>query len=147
MPASRAGLAEQDRGNSGVYLQGRYEVQILDSFGAALEGQNDLGAVYGQHDASSNAALPSGTWQSYDIEFRAARWEDGQKTGDARATVYLNGEKVQDDVPLSASTLLGDPEADSPGPIVLQDHGSKVSFRNVWVLPGADTPLLPPPTP
>ncbi|QFP75874.1 DUF1080 domain-containing protein [Deinococcus sp. AJ005] len=147
VPASRTGLAEQDRGNSGVYLQGRYEVQILDSFGATLEGQNDLGAIYGQHDARSNAALPSGTWQSYDIEFRAARWEDGQKTGDARATVYLNGEKVQDDVPLSASTLLGDPEADSPGPIVLQDHGSKVSFRNVWVLPGAELPPSSPTAP
>ncbi len=136
LPPSRAGLSEQDRGNSGVYLQGRYEVQILDSFGSALAGQNDLGAIYGQHDASSNEALPSGTWQSYDIEFRAARWQDGQKTEDARATVYLNGQKVQDDVALRTSTLLGVPEGQTPGPIVLQDHGSNVSFRNIWVMPG-----------
>lgn len=135
VPASRTALPEQDRGNSGVYLQGRYEVQILDSFRATLAGQNDLGAIYGQHDASSNAALPSGTWQSYDIQFRAARWKDGQKTEDARVSVWLNGEKIQDDVALNASTLLGDPEAENPGPIVLQDHASKVSFRNIWVLP------------
>lgn len=138
VPPSRAGLGEQDRGNSGVYLQGRYEVQILDSFGAALSGQDDLGAIYGQHDASSNEALPSGTWQSYDIDFRAARWSGGQKTEAARATVYLNGQKVQDDVALSGATLLGDAEAEAPGPIVLQDHGSAVSFRNVWVLPAGE---------
>ncbi len=140
LPATRAGLGEQDRANSGVYLQGRYEVQILDSFGGALAGQNDLGAIYGQHDASTNAALPSGTWQSYDIEFRAARWSGGQKTEDARATVWLNGEKVQDDVALSGPTMLGAPEADTPGPIVLQDHGSGVSFRNIWVQSGRSTP-------
>lgn len=139
LPPSRAGRAEQDRGNSGVYLQGRYEVQILDSFGTGLAGRDDLGAIYGQHDASSNEALPSGTWQSYDIDFRAARWSAGQKTEDARATVYLNGEKVQDDVTLSGPTRLGDPEADTPGPIVLQDHGSAVSFRNIWVLPAGES--------
>lgn len=133
LPPTRPGAAEQDRANSGVYLQGRYEVQILDSFGAALSGQNDLGAIYGQQDASSNAALPAGTWQSYDIEFRAARWTGGQKTEDARATVWLNGEKIQDNVALSGPTMLGAPEADTPGPIVLQDHGSGVSFRNIWV--------------
>ncbi|WP_165795189.1 3-keto-disaccharide hydrolase [Deinococcus koreensis] len=135
LPVTPGALPEQDRGNSGVYLQGRYELQLLDSFGGALSGKNDLGAIYGQRDASSNAALPAGTWQTYDVEFRAARWQGGRKTDDARMTVWLNGEKVQDDVPLSASTFLGEPEADTPGPLVLQDHGNRVQFRNIWLLP------------
>ncbi|MFC3833238.1 MULTISPECIES: 3-keto-disaccharide hydrolase [Deinococcus] len=138
VPVTRGGLPEQERGNSGVYLQGRYEVQILDSYGQPPTGQDDLGAVYGQHAPAVNAALPSGAWQSYDIEFRAARWEGTQKTADARVTVYLNGEKVQDDVALSGSTLLGEPEAASDGPVVLQDHGSEVQFRNIWVAPLED---------
>ena len=135
VPVTRTGLPEQDRSNSGVYLQGRYEVQILDSFGQPLTGQDDLGAVYGLHAASVNAALPAGTWQSYDIDFRAARWEGTQKTADARVTVYLNGEKVQDDVAVTGSTMLGEPEAATDGPVVLQDHGSEVQFRNIWVAP------------
>lgn len=143
LPVSRADLNEQDRGNSGVYLQGRYEMQILDSFGAALSGRNDLGAVYGQHDASTNAALPSGTWQSYDVHFRAARWEGGKKVEDARVSAWLNGEQIQDNVAVNAATLLGDPEADSPGPIVLQDHASTVSFRNIWVLPEDEATQTP----
>lgn len=143
VPPTRADVAEQDRGNSGVYLQGRYEVQILDSYGATLEGKNDLGAIYGQHDASANAALPAGTWQTYDLHFRAARWQDGQKVADARVSVWLNGDRIQDDVTLNAPTLLGDPETDAPGPIVLQDHASKVSFRNIWVLPDAGAAQLP----
>ncbi|GHF55626.1 hypothetical protein HNQ07_003330 [Deinococcus metalli] len=135
LPVTRPGVPEQDRANSGVYLQGRYEVQILDSFGTALGGRDDLGAVYGQRDAASNEALPAGTWQTYDILFRAARWQGGEKAQDARMTVYLNGEKVQDDVPVSGSTLLGAPEADADGPLVLQDHGSAVQFRNIWAAP------------
>ncbi|WP_309571593.1 DUF1080 domain-containing protein [Deinococcus sp.] len=135
VPVTPDGLPEQERGNSGVFLQGRYEVQILDSFGQALEGHDDVGAIYGQADATSNEALPAGTWQTYDVQFRTARWSEGQKTEDARATVYLNGERVQDDVPMPASTLLGAPEADSDGPVVLQDHGSAMQFRNIWVAP------------
>ncbi len=126
---------EQDRGNSGVYLQGRYELQILDSFGKTLADKNDLGAIYGVRDASGNAALPAGTWQSYDVSFRAARWQGGQKTEDARVTAWLNGEKVQDNVDLPGSTFLGDPETDAPGPIRLQDHANKVQFRNIWIAP------------
>jgi hypothetical protein len=140
LPVTRSGTPEQERGNSGVYLQGRYEVQLLDSFGQPLEGQNDLGAVYGQTDAATNAALPAGTWQTCDLEFRAARWQDGQKTADARVTVYMNGDRVQDDVPIRASTLLGAPEADSDGPVVLQDHGAAVQFRNIWVTPLSGAP-------
>lgn len=135
VPVTPEGLPEQERGNSGVFLQGRYEVQILDSFGQVLGGHNDVGAIYGRADATLNAALPAGTWQTYDVQFRAPRWSEGQKTEDARVTVYLNGERVQADVPISASTLLGAPEADSDGPVVVQDHGSAVQFRNIWVAP------------
>ncbi|MGI8746736.1 MAG: 3-keto-disaccharide hydrolase [Deinococcus sp.] len=138
LPTSSADLPEQQRGNSGVYLQGRYEVQILDSYGRGLDGRNDLGAIYGVKDAASNASLPSEIWQSYDIDFRAARWSGGQKTENARVSVRLNGELIQDRVSVPGSTLLGDPEGPGDGPIVLQDHGDKVQFRNIWLRPAAN---------
>ena len=135
VPVTSENLPEQDRGNSGLYLQGRYELQILDSFNHPLADKNDLGAIYGVRDASSDAALPAGTWQGYDVQFRAARWQGGQKTENARVSVWLNGEKVQGDVELPGSTFLGDPEADAPGPVRLQDHANKVQFRNIWIVP------------
>lgn len=135
VPATSPGLDEQARGNSGVYLQGRYELQILDSFGKTLQDKNDLGALYGVRDASTNASLPVEVWQSYDVVFRAARWSGGTKTQGAVVTARLNGDLVQDNVELPGSTLLGDPEAEAPGPIVLQDHGNRVRFRNIWIQP------------
>ena len=129
----------QDRGNSGVYVQGRYEVQILDSYGLKSE-KNDCAAIYGVAAPKVNACKAPTVWQSYDIEFTAPAFENGKRREPARMTVYHNGTKVQDDVPIpvdnTTAGLGGDPC--SPGPILLQDHGHPVQFRNVWLLPLKD---------
>lgn len=124
---------EQDRGNSGVYLQGRYEVQVLDSFERPLADRNDCGAIYGTRDADSNRALPAEAWQSYDIVFRAPRWEGDVKLAPARISVTWNGVLVHDDVEVQSSTGAGDPEKPAPGPLRLQDHGHRVRYRNLWM--------------
>jgi hypothetical protein len=126
----------QGRGNSGVYLQGRYEVQVLDSFG--LEGRHDeCGGIYSVRPPDANACFPPGTWQTYDIEFRAARFDaDGQPVAPARLTVYLNGIKIHDDAACPRITTAA-PVQETPekGPLYLQDHGDPVRYRNVWILP------------
>jgi hypothetical protein len=136
----------QARGNSGVYVQGRYEVQVLDSYG--LDSQdNDCGAIYEVSKPKVNACKAPTVWQSYDIEFTAPKCADGKITEPAHITVYHNGVKVQDDVRLvrkdkdgkeeivtnTRAGLGGDPC--KPGPILLQDHGNPVQFRNVWLVP------------
>ena|SRR5438105_2124682 len=130
------GGAGQGRGNSGVYLQGRYEVQILDSYGVK-SGKNDCAAIYGVAAPTENVCKAPTVWQSYDIEFTAPKFENGKKTEPVRMTVYHNGVKVHDDVkvPVDNTTagLGGDPS--TPGPILLQDHGHPVQFRNIWLLP------------
>ncbi|MDQ8705086.1 DUF1080 domain-containing protein [Streptomyces sp. LHD-70] len=126
----------QDRGNSGVYLQERYEVQILDSYGVRELANNEAAAIYLKKAADRNMAKPPETWQTYDIKFRAARFDDdGKKTEDARITVVWNGEKVHDDVAVDGPTGAGAPESAAAGAIRLQDHGNKVRFRDVWVEP------------
>ena len=126
----------QGRGNSGVYLQGRYEVQVLDSFG--LEGKSDeCGGIYSVRPPDTNACFPPGSWQTYDIEFRAARYDvAGKQIAPARLTVMLNGIKIHDDAACPRSTPAA-PAAETPemGPLYLQDHGDPVRYRNVWVLP------------
>ncbi len=128
--------SSQARGNSGVYQQGRYETQILDSFG--LEGRdNETGGIYLVRDPDLNMCFPPLQWQTYDVDFTAARFDQsGDKLADARMTVRLNGVVVQNDVAVpnatTASTLK---EGATPGPIYLQDHGNPVRFRNIWVLP------------
>lgn len=137
-PQTPPGTAEQARGNSGVYLQGRYEVQILDSFGGTLSGQNDAGAVYEVADAAANASLPAETWQTYDVTFRAARFSGGQKLEPARVSVLWNGQLVHDNLEIPGPTRLGGPETGDgvlTGPVVLQDHGDRVRYRNVWIEP------------
>ena len=132
------GLADQKRGNSGVYLQKRYEVQVLDSFG--LEGEdNGCGGIYGQRSPDVNMSLPPLAWQTYDIRFQAARFDDaGARSARARLTVHHNGVLIHDDVELDGPTGLGAPEAPEAGPIFLQDHGNPVRYRNVWILPKRD---------
>ena len=125
----------QARGNSGIYLQGRYEAQMLDSFG--LDGKmNETGGIYSIKAPDLNMCLPPLTWQTYDIDFKAARWKDGKKTENAVMTVRLNGVVVQKDVVCDhATTAAPLKEGDSPGPIYLQDHGNPVRYRNIWVVP------------
>jgi hypothetical protein len=126
----------QGRGNSGVYVQGRYEVQVLDSYG--LESKNnDCGAIYEVAAPLKNVCKAPTVWQSYDIEFTAPKFENGKKTEPAHMTVYQNGVKIHDDVKIPVDNtragMGGDPSM--PGPIMLQDHGHPVQFRNIWLTP------------
>ena len=134
----------QDRGNSGVKIMGRYEVQVLDSFGEAktyADGQ--AGALYGQYPPLVNASRPPGQWQTYDIIFHAPRFgADGKVTQPATATVLLNGVLVQDHAELKGTTA-----HKSPGvykahpaklPLLLQDHHNPVRYRNIWIRPLTD---------
>ena len=133
MPNARG----QQRGNSGIYYQSRYETQMLDSFG--LDGKdNETGGIYEIRDPDLNMCLPPLTWQTYDAEFTAARFNDkGEKTKNARITVKLNGVVVHRDVELPRTTRAAPigTETPDPGPIHLQDHGNPVRYRNIWVLP------------
>lgn len=126
----------QARGNSGVYVQGRYEVQVLDSYGLQSKN-NDCGAIYGIAAPLVNACRAPTIWQSYDIDFTAPVYQDGKRKEWPRMTVHQNGVKIHDNVEVtSANTtagLGGDPA--TPGPIMLQDHGNPVQFRNIWLLP------------
>ncbi|MCC9656810.1 family 16 glycoside hydrolase [Rhodopirellula halodulae] len=126
----------QKRGNSGVYHQGRYETQVLDSFG--LEGKdNECGAIYTVSAPAVNVCYPPMSWQTYDVDFTAARFgEDGNKITDARLTVRLNGVLVQNNVAVPQTTRAAPlKEGPDPGPIYLQNHGDQVRYRNIWVLP------------
>jgi hypothetical protein len=129
----------QQRANSGIYLQDRYEVQILDSFGKPTLANNDAASVYLKKAATTNAGTAPRTWQTYDITFRAARFDSqGTKTENARVTVVWNGTTVHQDFAIDGPTGAGAPEGTSAGPIKLQDHGDageNVRFRNVWIEP------------
>jgi hypothetical protein len=131
MPRARG----QARGNSGVYLQGRYEVQVLDSFG--LEGKNnECGGLYELSDPKVNMCYPPLQWQTYDIAYTAARYDQsGKKVSNARITVRHNGIVVQDNVELARGTRAAPVEEGvAKGPIYLQNHGNPVFYRNIWVV-------------
>jgi hypothetical protein len=124
----------QGRGNSGVYLQSRYEIQILDSFG--LEGRaNECGGLYRYLPPEQNMAFPPLSWQTYDIRFRAPRFSaSGDKLQNARLSVLHNGVVVHNDVSVERKTGAGQAEGPEPLPIKLQDHGNPVQFRNIWLV-------------
>ncbi|HTE17562.1 MAG TPA: DUF1080 domain-containing protein [Armatimonadota bacterium] len=133
MPDARG----QARANSGVYLQGKYEIQVLDSYG--LESKdNDAGGIYKVAAPLRNASKKPEKWQSYDIAFRAPRYDaSGNLTEKVRVTVFHNGVMIHNnqefDPQVTTSGLPGD--FTKPGPILLQDHGNRVRYRNIWLLP------------
>ena len=127
----------QGRSNSGCYLQSRYEVQILDSFG--LKGrENECGGVYSSRkDPAANMCFPPLTWQTFDIDFRAARFNDeGKKTEDARLTVRHNGVEVYNDLVIDHTTTASPERHETPErkPHYFQDHGHELHYRNVWIV-------------
>ncbi|HYG78082.1 MAG TPA: DUF1080 domain-containing protein [Planctomycetota bacterium] len=154
-----APLGGQGRGNSGVYIFDRYEVQVLDSFGIHYfpnthkanwkeAFQRDLGAaassdrtqwcgsLYHFKTPDLNMAYPPLAWQTYDIDFTAPKFEGEKKVANARITVVHNGVKIQDNVELAKGTGAGGTKPElSEGPIYLQGHGNPVRFRNIWIVP------------
>ena len=129
-PAARG----QARGNSGVYLQSRFELQVLDSFGLSGEN-NECGGIYKIASPKVNMCFPPLTWQTYDIDFTAARYNDqGEKTANARVTIKHNGVVIHDDLELPHATPGKHAEGPAPDGLYLQGHGNPVVYRNIWVI-------------
>jgi hypothetical protein len=124
----------QARGNSGVYLQGRYELQVLDSYGMQPQ-DNDCGAIYKQIVPAMNACKPPLQWQTYDITFRAPRFEGDKVVKKARVTVVQNGITIINDKEISPTPGGLDTNEAKTGPLWLQDHNNAVQFRNIWIEP------------
>ena len=127
----------QERGNSGVFLMGLYEIQVLDSYENKTYADGQASAVYGQYPPLVNASRPPAQWQSYDIVFHRPHFNDGKLTRPARVTVLHNGVLVQDNVELTGPTAHGERPPYKPGPdklpLQLQDHENPIRFRNIWI--------------
>jgi Domain of Unknown Function (DUF1080) len=139
----------QDRGNSGIFLMGRYELQVLDSYQAETYADGQAGAIYGQYPPLFNASRPPGEWQAYDVAFRRPRFDrQGKLLEPARVTLFHNGILVQNNEELLGATswlrwVPYEAHADK-APIELQDHGHPVKFRNMWL---RELPERPAPSP
>ncbi|MES2788438.1 MAG: DUF1080 domain-containing protein [Planctomycetota bacterium] len=141
MPNARG----QARANSGVYLNGRHEIQILDSFGLA-GAEDEAGAIYKYKKPDLNMAFPPLAWQTYDIRYQAPVFNArGKKIENALITVEHNGVVVQDEVEVDGPTGAGPEETPILLPLQLQNHGAPVVFRNIWIAP--INPPAPPPAP
>lgn len=125
----------QSRGNSGVYLQGRYEIQVLDSYRNRTYPNGQAGAFYGHAAPLVNASRPPGEWQSYDIIFHPPKPGPDGKVIPGSFTVFHNGVLIQDRTPVpgDATTSAKFDGVAPQGPIFLQDHGNPVRYRNIWV--------------
>lgn len=136
MTPEEPGLQSQAKGNSGVFLMGRYEVQILDSFANPTYADGQAAALYGQYPPEVNASRAPKNWQTYDIFFRAPRFDGSQLLEPALVTVVHNGVLVHHARPLLGATAHRAVAAYSAHagqlPLQLQDHGNKVRFRNIW---------------
>ena len=124
----------QERGNSGVYLQGRYEIQVLDSYNNKTYFNGQAASFYGHNAPLVNASRMPGEWQTYDIVFHPPKPADGKVVAGS-VTVFHNGVLVQDHIPVNgdATTSAKFSGATAKGPIFLQDHGNPVRYRNIWV--------------
>ncbi len=138
-------LPENDNTNSGIYIQKRYEVSIYNSYNTEpTPGMG--GALYRQKVPDVTVGKPKGEWETYDIFFRAARYDSidtNQKIENARITVLQNGILIHNNVIIKAKTGVGFPEGPEPGPIMLQDHLALVQFRNIWIIPNNPIYTLP----
>jgi len=128
----------QGRGNSGIFLQGRYELQVLDSFENRTYSNGQAGSIYKQHIPLVNVCRKPGEWQTYDVVYRAPRFTaDGTVQKPGTVTAFQNGVLVLDHVELQGSTAyIGKPKYEKHGdkePLELQDHGNPVSYRNIWI--------------
>lgn len=128
--------------NSGIYIHKRYEVQISNTYKKPYDKYMG-GSIYMQKLPDRNVARPVGEWQTYDIIFRSPRYKRNDfyysKQEDARITVLQNGIVIHNNIIVQSPTGRGFPEDENPGPIMIQDHGSWVQFRNIWIIPGEDT--------
>ncbi len=132
----------QARSNSGIYFHDCYECQVLDSFG--LEGRdNECGGLYSINDPAVNMCLPPMTWQTYDVDFTAPKYEAGKKTANARITIRQNGVLIHDNVELPHFTPGRKDEGPGPRGIHLQGHGNKVYYRNIWLHTSSNTSIRP----
>jgi hypothetical protein len=126
----------QARGNSGIYVGGRYECQMLDSFG--LKGENnECGGLYSVKAPDVNMCLPPLAWQTYDIDYTAAKYEGDKLVANPRVTILHNGVVIHKDVELPgerSTTAAPNKPGPEPGPIYLQDHGNPLRYRNIWVV-------------
>jgi len=124
----------QWKGNSGVYIQGCYELQVLDSWGIEPPQDNDCGGIYSIKAPRVNACKPPLEWQTYDIYLRAAKVENGTVTEPAIVTILQNGQVIHNNLILPHHTPGGVyDKVVAEGPLMLQDHGNPVTFRNIWI--------------
>jgi hypothetical protein len=133
-----ADASGQGKGNSGVYLQGKYEIQVLDSFGIPNPTMGDCGGFYSVAPPLTNACKKAEKWQSYDLYFWAPRFDAGGKLiQPGYVTAYQNDILIHSNRPFEGRITTSGMEGDvtKPGPVLLQDHGNRVRFRNVWLFP------------